>query len=61
MNEHAVMTVRETAAYLRCHQSTLYRLIKQHRLPAWKVGSDYRFNREDIDRWRLEQQNNASR
>jgi len=24
-------------------------------LPAFKVGSDWRFNIESIDRWRLEQ------
>ena len=50
-----VMTVRELADYLRVHPSTIYRLLKQKRIPAFKVGSDWRFNRETIDRWRLEQ------
>jgi excisionase family DNA binding protein len=50
-----VMTVRELADYLRVHPSTLYRLLKEKRIPAFKVGSDWRFNREAIERWRLEQ------
>jgi excisionase family DNA binding protein len=49
------MTVRELADYLRVHPSTIYRLLKQKRIPAFKVGRDWRFNRETIDRWRLEQ------
>jgi len=51
-----VMTVRELADYLRVHPSTIYRLLKQKRIPAFKVGRDWRFSREIIDRWRLERQ-----
>ena len=50
-----LLTVRELADYLLVHRSTIYHLIKQKRLPAFKVGSDWRFNREDIERWQLEQ------
>ena len=50
-----VMTVRELADYLRVHPSTIYRLLKQKRIPAFKFGREWRFNRETIDRWRLEQ------
>ena len=55
MARQPVMTVSELAAYLRVHPSTIYRLLKHKRIPAFKVGSDWRFNRETIDRWRLEQ------
>ncbi|MBV8892805.1 MAG: helix-turn-helix domain-containing protein [Acidobacteria bacterium] len=48
----AVMTVKEVAEYLHVHPSTVYRLLKTSRLPAFKVGSDWRFNVEEIDRWR---------
>ncbi len=54
--DNPVMTVRELADYLRVHPATIYRLLKQKRIPAFKVGSDWRFDRESIDRWRLEQQ-----
>jgi len=48
-----VMTLVEVAEYLRVHSSTVYRLLKKKALPAYKIGSDWRFNVEDIDRYRL--------
>ena len=48
-----VLTVKEVADYLHVHQSTIYRMLKRSRLPAFRVGSDWRFNVETIDRWRL--------
>lgn len=47
-----VMTVQEVSVYLRVHPSTVYRLLKRNELPAFRVGSDWRFNVEAIDRWR---------
>lgn len=49
-----VMTLEEVADYLRVHPSTIYRLLKKKQLPAFKVGSDWRFNLESIDRWRTD-------
>ena len=49
-----VLTLDEVASYLRVHPSTIYRLLKKKQLPAFKVGSDWRFNLESIDRWRTE-------
>lgn len=49
-----VMTLEEVANYLRVHPSTIYRLVKRGKLPAFKVGSDWRFNLESIDHWRLQ-------
>jgi len=48
-----VLTVEEVARYLHVHQSTIYRLVRQKELPAFKVGSDWRFNIESIDKWRF--------
>ncbi len=57
-----VMTLRELSAYLHVHPTTIYRLVRRNQIPAFHVGSDWRFNIEEIDRWRLEQQNfNARR
>jgi excisionase family DNA binding protein len=47
-----VLTVSEVAAYLRVHPSTIYRLLKAHQLPAFRIGSDWRFNVEEINAWR---------
>ena len=48
-----VMTVREVSVYLRVRPSTIYRLLRRHEIPAFHIGSDWRFNIEEIDRWRL--------
>jgi excisionase family DNA binding protein len=49
-----VLTVREVASYLRVHSSTIYRLLKKGQLPAFRIGSDWRFMVDQIDRWREE-------
>ena len=41
-----VMTVKELSDYLKVHPSTVYRQLKRGGLPAFKVGSDWRFNIE---------------
>jgi excisionase family DNA binding protein len=51
-----VLTVTELCTYLKVDRSTVYRLIKAGKLPAFKVGGDWRFNVEEIDRWRFERQ-----
>jgi excisionase family DNA binding protein len=55
-----IMTVAELAQYLRVNRSTIYRLLKVRKLPAFKVGSDWRFNREQIDDWRRTQEKQLS-
>ncbi|HKV55545.1 MAG TPA: helix-turn-helix domain-containing protein [Candidatus Binataceae bacterium] len=54
-----VLTLEEVAQYLRVHPSTIYRLVKKKQLPAFKVGSDWRFNLESIDRWRADAEREA--
>ena len=46
-----ILTVSELASYFRVHQATIYRLLKSRELPAFRVGSDWRFDRETIDEW----------
>ncbi len=46
-----IMTVADVARYLRCHPSSIYRLLKQRQIPAFRLGTDWRFRRSDIDRW----------
>jgi excisionase family DNA binding protein len=48
-----ILTLPEVASYLRCHPSTIYRLVNQGRIPAWRIDKDWRFDLEAIDRWRL--------
>ena len=46
-----VLTAGEVASYLRVSLSTIYRLLKSRDLPAFKIGSDWRFNRVHIEEW----------
>jgi excisionase family DNA binding protein len=50
-NPARVMTVNELADFLRVHRSTVYRLLKTNSLPAFRVGSDWRFNTETVNEW----------
>jgi len=47
----AVMTVQEVAEYLKLAESTVYRLARERRLPARKVGGVWRFSRKVLDEW----------
>ena len=49
MNE--VLTRGEVADFLKIHRSTVYRLVKRGELPAFRVGTDWRFNRISIEEW----------
>jgi excisionase family DNA binding protein len=46
-----VMTVAEVCDYLRIARSTLYHMVKHGEIPYFNIGSDYRFNREEIEEW----------
>jgi excisionase family DNA binding protein len=51
--DEKIMTLPEVAELLRVHPSTLYKLIRRKQIPAFRIGSDYRFHRVAIDAWRL--------
>jgi excisionase family DNA binding protein len=53
--EAKVMTIGQLCQYLRLHHSTIYRLLRRHQLPCFKIGNEWRFNVEAIDRWRMQQ------
>jgi excisionase family DNA binding protein len=46
-----IMTTAEVADYFRVHPSTVYKLLRQHDIQAIKVGSDWRFNKHELDKW----------
>lgn len=54
-----VLTVQEVSTYLRVHPSTIYRMLKRNQIPAFRVGSDWRFTVEAIDRWRSQAESSA--
>jgi excisionase family DNA binding protein len=54
-----IMTLEEVSQFLQVHPSTVYRLLKQHVIPAFKLGNDWRFNQESLERW-VKQQEQAN-
>ena len=46
-----VLTIRDIADYLKVTEKTVYTLAQQRRIPAFKVGGQWRFRREDIEMW----------
>jgi excisionase family DNA binding protein len=47
----SVMKVKEIAEYLRVNVTTVRRLIQKGEIPAFKIGTDYRILRDEIDKW----------
>lgn len=45
------MTIEEVAQYMQVSRFTVYRLAKDHSIPASKIGRQWRFQKEEIDRW----------
>jgi len=56
-----VMTMDEVAEYLRVHRTTIYRLIKRHKIPAFRVGRNWHFNIEDVNRWLQQKKSRRAR
>jgi excisionase family DNA binding protein len=52
---HEIMTVEEVAAYLRLKPQTIYKWAQEKRIPAAKLGKEWRFRRSVVDRWLDEQ------
>jgi excisionase family DNA binding protein len=49
--EDEIYTIKELSEHLRVHPTTIYRLLRQGRLPGFRVGSNWRFNRAAIEQW----------
>ena len=55
MTRDKYITVDELSEYMRVHKTTIYRMLKQRKLPAFRIGSDWRFSLETIKQWQLDQ------
>lgn len=49
--EKTWMKVKEVAAYLQISKDLIYRWAQEGRIPVSKLGSQWRFNRQEIDDW----------
>ena len=55
MAELEMMTVKEVALYLKMKPVTIYKLAKEGRIPAFKVASFWRFKRDLIEKWAVDE------
>ena len=49
-----VLTMEEVCDLLQVHKSTVYKLVRRGSIPGFRVGSDWRFRRDVIERWMVE-------
>ena len=49
--QEILMTTAQLAEYLKVDKSTIYRLLTQKSIPAFKVGNQWRFKKKMIDAW----------
>jgi excisionase family DNA binding protein len=55
-----ILTLPEVAQLLKVAEKTVYTMAQRRELPAFKVGGQWRFKREDIDQW-IERQKSLAR
>ena len=46
-----VLNITEMASYLDIPKSTIYKLVRERKIPAQKVGRHWRFHKETINSW----------
>jgi excisionase family DNA binding protein len=51
MHDEHFLTTEEVMDYLQVNLRTVYRLIKAGRIPAVRIGRQWRFQKRDIDAW----------
>jgi excisionase family DNA binding protein len=51
MIDESFLTTEEVLEYLQVNLRTVYRLIKAGKIPAIRVGRQWRFRKRDIDAW----------
>lgn len=52
-----ILTLEEISKYLKLSKTKLYNLVQQKKIPASKIGRNWRFKKSRIDVW-LEKQEN---
>lgn len=60
-SDEIFLTTEEVLEYLQVNLRTVYRLIKAGKIPAVRVGRQWRFRKRDIDAWLESQRPRADR
>ena len=54
------LSVKDSAKLLKVSEKTIYRWVKQGKLPTYRVNEQYRFNRAELLEWATSQRINVS-
>jgi excisionase family DNA binding protein len=46
-----ILTAKQVAEYLHIHPLTVHRYAREGRIPAFKLGTDWRFHKKYIEKW----------
>ena len=52
-----LLTTTQVARYLRVDKFTIYRLVAQKKIPAFRVGNQWRFRKSMVDAWLMKNLN----
>ena len=52
-----LLTTEQVARYLRVDKFTVYRLVSRKKIPAFRVGNQWRFKQEMVEAWLLKNLN----
>jgi excisionase family DNA binding protein len=55
-----LLSVAQVAEYLNVDKFTIYRLVADGQIPAFKVGNQWRFKKKLIERWLKENSNTST-
>lgn len=47
---NGIMSIKEVANYLKIKEQTVYRLVQKGKIPALKIGGQWKIKKEHIDR-----------
>ncbi|MCL2145226.1 MAG: helix-turn-helix domain-containing protein [Endomicrobia bacterium] len=50
-NNKQIMDIKELSEYLGIGKSKIYSLIRMKKIPASKIGRQYRFSKDVVDSW----------
>lgn len=51
LNMEKWLTLEQIAEYLQMSTSSIYKMAQAGKIPAYKVGRQWRFRKKEIDRW----------
>lgn len=51
MVDKEILSAKEVARYLDLHLFTVHRLARTGKIPAFKIGNDWRFRRSSLENW----------